>query len=177
MFQRDLIAGVVSGVVGWAGAFILPESSLLMDVYPGVVLALAFFWAATPTRRERFLLHIPEIAWYFVGCIAGWRLAIEVAVRYTQSLPYVWAGFTGGALVAAACLLAWRRKEGALVSFASITIAGGLGGAIFQWLDTPLHALGENVWVLALLVEWQTLVLVTAGWVRRRYQVLPAAQA
>lgn len=177
MYRRELLAGLLSGLIGWAGAFVLPENSWVLDVYPGVVLALAFYWAMPPAQGTALLPRLIAVGCYLAGCIGGWRLAIEVAVRFTQTLPYVWAGLAGGAAVALACLLAWRRTRGAIATFATITLAGGLGGAIFQGIDTRLHTLGEDFWVLVLLMEWQTLVLLAAGWARRRYAPAGPPQA
>ncbi|KAB2844386.1 MAG: hypothetical protein F9K47_03760, partial [Burkholderiales bacterium] len=78
MYRRELLAGVLSGLIGWAGALVLPENSWVLDVYPGVVLALAFYWAMPPAQGTSLLPRL-----IVVGCyLAGWKMQIKLLSQH-----------------------------------------------------------------------------------------------
>ena len=160
-----VLAGVLSGVVVWAGMERLPAWPPLRDAYPGLVFGLFLFalcgWTALASTRARLV----ALGVSLVASVASWRLAVSPFAHW-PALPFVLSGALGGAVVGAGCAAMWRSR--ALQVTASLTAAGLLGGVVFQLLDPWLHTFGEHVWSLGLLIEWQTLVLVTATWLRHR---------
>ncbi len=162
----DSLGGMLSGLVVWAGSLMLPEWRWLQDLYPGAAFGVFLFAlhgreVSAPARRQAL-----NFALCLIASVASWRCAVLV-YPYQVPLAFVVSGAVGGLLVGLGCLAVWRSKSLAALSF--ITLAGLVSGLIFQLIDRSLYSAGEDIWVLVLVLEWQTLVLVTIGLARERY--------
>lgn len=73
-----LLTGLISGVLCWSGAYFLPEASLALKVFPGIIFGLALFlcgvWVHAIPKSRRVWAGLLLL----VFTIAGWRLPVEL---------------------------------------------------------------------------------------------------
>jgi hypothetical protein len=154
-----LFCGLLSGVLCWLGGRILPEDSLLLKVYPGLVLGTVLCFAGVLSglvperwRAARFLVVV-------AGTVAGWRLSVDVGYQYGEPVPFIAAGALGALTAALSLLWPWSIRF-RMAGFALlITASGALGGMVFKTIVDLFPNMQEDVWVLALFTEWQLIFL------------------
>jgi len=163
-------AGVMSGVICWAGGFALPEDSLILKIYPGLILGAALFIVVTKEKLRPGVKTFLPLIILMAACVIGWRLAVDVGYRHGSPYRFATAGAVGALSVACGMAWVWQiRNSNALVRFvALITATGALGGWLFRVLhdETPTR-LGDDLWTLLLFLEWQTILLLGI-WLTRR---------
>ena len=154
-----LFCGLLSGVLCWLGGRILPEGSLLLEIYPGLVLGTALCFAGVLSglvpdhwRAARFLAVV-------AGTVAGWRLSVDVGFQYGAPIPFIAAGALGALTVALGLLWPWsiRFRIAAFVSL--VTAAGAFGGMVFKAIGDLFPNMHEDVWVVVLFTEWQVIFM------------------
>ncbi len=160
------LGGVLSGFAAWGGSELLPEWRWLQDIYPGLVFGAFLFVLHGRDKEQTFAAALLALFICLLSSVASWRLAVEI-YPYRAPLPFALSGLVGGLVVGAGCLGLWQSKSFAALGL--IAASGLLGGLIFQAADRFLYDFGESIWVLILLIEWQTLVLVAVGLARERY--------
>lgn len=165
-WAMTVLGGVLSGVVAWGGSDLLPEWRWLQNIYPGLVFGVFLFVLHGRDKAQSTAQTALALAICLASSVASWRLAVEI-YPYQAPLPFALSGLAGGFVVGLGCLILWRAKS--LPALGLIGAAGLLGGLLFQAADRYLYGYGESTWVLILLIEWQTLVLVAVGLARARY--------
>jgi hypothetical protein len=153
------LAGILSGIVCWAGAGFLENYMMVLRIYPGVVLGIFLslcgtFIARIPSRHKA-LTPVILIA----ACIAGWRLAVDVGYAIGGPVPYVTAGLLGAFTVALGWLCSWKVRYHNFLFIVTVALSGAVGGLLFQLAD-QIFAMKENVWALFLFIEWQAILLI-----------------
>lgn len=163
-----LLCGLLSGVLCWLGGRLLPEGSLLLKIYPGLVLGTALCFAGVlfglvqeSWRAARFVIIV-------AGTVAGWRLSVDVGYQYGEPIPYIAAGALGALTAALGLLWPWsiRFRVAGFVSL--VTVSGAFGGMVFKAIVDLFPNMHEDVWVLALFTEWQSIFMLGAWLAARR---------
>ena len=161
-----LLTGLISGVLCWSGAYFLPETSLALKVFPGIIFGLALFlcgvWARAIPKSRRVWAGLLLL----VFTIAGWRLPVELVAHLGDSFRYVFAGAIGSFVVALGLLAAWEAPRNRVVFVILVTLSGTLGGLIFQLIPVGTFDINDKLKTLFLLVEWQTIVMLGVGFAR-----------
>ena len=153
-----LSAGLASGILSWAGARVLPEASLFLNLYPGMVLGVALLVVG------QVLGEIPRSRLWVAALLLpafsmlGWRVAVDVGFQYSAHIPYVAAGAMGAFCVAVGLLFAWRIQNNALRLVSIVSAAGALGGLVFQLIEKSIDG-SADYWGLILFVQWQTMLM------------------
>jgi hypothetical protein len=171
-----VVCGLLSGVLCWLGGRILPEDSLLLKIYPGLVLGAVVFFAGarcglvgSDWRSARLLVAV-------ASTVAGWRLAVEVGYPYGEPVPYVAAGALGALITALGLLWSWSIRLRPAGFVLLITASGALGGMVFKIILDLFPNMNEDAWVLALFLEWQAIFML-GTWVaakRSKGAAMPA---
>lgn len=153
-------AGIISGIVCWQGMFFIPEGSVWLKVYPGVIFGLVLFAVGQFYHLNRWRSWIYPLIIIMTATIVGWWVALDIGFAHGRPVPMLTAGALGALIVAIGLLGAWavQRRIGGFLLL--ITIAGALGGQIAQLLWDFLPQLGDDLWTLILFIEWQSLVMI-----------------
>jgi len=149
--------GLVSGFINWSGLFFLPDIPVIQQYYPSVILGIFLFLAGRYVAHLKSFNQILSLIILIVFSSIGWRASIEYGHALGGPVPFVNAGIIGAFAVAIGWLLAWQIRTGIIKLIVIVTLAGALGGGIFQLFNTLLSD-SENLWVLILFCEWQTIL-------------------
>ncbi len=158
-----LVAGVVSGVVCWAGGFLLPEGSLALNVYPGLIVGLTLFALGRIHGLGEGVPRFLTLVILGIAGVAGWRAGVDIGYPHGGPLPMLTAGALGALVLALGVSLGWAVRRKTLPYLAVVTLTGAVAGQIFELVSDASPYMNEQVWMLALFVEWQTLVLLSIG--------------
>lgn len=151
-------AGIIAGIISALGQYVLPDIQWVLQHYPPVVLGLALYLCGTYVSGMRNTKPLLRLLVLVIFCVLGWRISIDVGYRLGGPAPFVTAGALGAFVVAWGWLLAWGIPTRDWRFILTVTLAGILGGFIFQVAD-QLLTLKEPAWELVLFSEWQGLVL------------------
>jgi len=150
--------GFLAGIVNALGQYVLPDIQVLQQHYPPVVVGITLYlcgiYVAGFVSRKPLLSLLTLI----IFCVFSWRIAIDVGYALGGPAPFVTSGGLGAFVVAWGWLLAWGIPTRDWRFILVVTLAGILGGLVFQIADTTL-SMKEPVWELLLFCEWQALVL------------------
>jgi len=150
-------AGVVSGVISGLGQYVLPDIPWLQQHYPAVILGVTLYLCGacqSGIQSGKTLLSLLSL---IIFSILGWRISIDVGYSLGGPAPYVTAGAMGAFVVAWGWLLAWGIPTRDWKFILIVTLAGILGGLVFQIAD-KLWEMKEPFWALFLFSEWQCLL-------------------
>jgi hypothetical protein len=75
----------------------------------------------------------------------------------------------GALAVALGWVIAWKIRSGILKLVVIVTLAGALGGGIFELVDAVFDD-SEEIWVLILFCEWQTILFAGIAFAHQRKQ-------
>ncbi len=163
-----ILCGVLSGVLCWLGGRILPDDSLLLKIYPGLVLGTALCFAGVLSglvpqrwRAARFLVVV-------AGAVAGWRLSLDVGFQYGEPVPFIAAGALGALTVALGLLWPWSMRFRIAGFISLVTASGAFGGMVFKTIRDIFPNMQEDVWVLVLFTEWQVIFMLGTWLAARR---------
>ena len=151
------VAGLVSGIINAMGQYILPDIQLIQLHYPPVILGIMLYLCGFHVAGMRARKPLVSLLVLIIFSTLGWRISIDVGYALGGPAPYVTAGALGAFVVAWGWLLAWRISARDWRFILMVTLAGTLGGLIFQFADR-LWEMKEPVWELILFSEWQCLV-------------------
>ncbi|MDZ7735783.1 MAG: hypothetical protein U5P41_06580 [Gammaproteobacteria bacterium] len=162
-FAVFVAAGVVSGVICWSGLFFIPEGSIWLRIYPGVVFGLVLFAVGQFYQLNRRRSRAYPLIVIVAASIAGWWAAPGIGFVYGRPVPMLTAGAFGALIVALGLIGAWgvRKRIGSFLLL--ITITGALGGQIAQLLWDYSPQLDDDLWTLILFIEWQSLVMIAVA--------------
>lgn len=149
--------GLIAGLVNWSGMFFLPDVPVIQQYYPSVVLGIFLFLAGRYVANLKSFNQLLSLIILIVFSSIGWRASIEYGHALGGPVPFVNAGIVGAFAVAIGWILAWQVRTGVIKLIIIVTLAGALGGGIFQLIDMVLSD-SENLWVLILFCEWQALL-------------------
>jgi hypothetical protein len=149
--------GLVSGFINWSGLFFLPEIPVIQQYYPSVILGIFLFLAGRYVAHLKSFNQILSLIILIVFSSIGWRASIEYGHALGGPVPFVNAGIVGALAVAIGWILAWQIRTGIIKLIIIVTLAGALGGGLFQLIDAVLSD-AENLWALILFCEWQTIL-------------------
>ena len=149
--------GLVSGFINWSGLFFLPDIPVIQQYYPSVILGIFLFLAGRYVAHLKSFNQILSLIILIVFSSIGWRASIEYGHALGGPVPFVNAGIVGAFAVALGWLLAWNIRTGIIKMIVIVTLAGAVGGGVFQLIDTVLSD-SENLWALILFCEWQTIL-------------------
>jgi hypothetical protein len=154
--------GVVSGIVCWLGQYFLPESFFVTKVYPGIVLGVFIYIACRFIAACQSDNHIRSFVFLIVASAAGWRLAVDIGYSLGGPVPFAIAGAMGAAALSLGVIMAWRvHYSKAAVFVAIVTMAGALGGLLFNLIDRFSGMYDRDTWwVLTLFCEWQAVLMI-----------------
>lgn len=154
-----VFCGLLSGVLCWLGGRILPDDSLLLKIYPGLVLGTVVSFAGVRYglglgrwRAARFLVVV-------AGTVAGWRLAVDVGFQYGEPVPFIAAGALGALTTALGLLWPWSIRFRLAGFVLLITASGAFGGMVFKTIVDLFPKMPEDVWILVLFSEWQAIFM------------------
>ena len=163
-------AGLVSGIISGLGQYYLPDLQWIQQHYPPVVLGITLYlcgaWLAGLKSRKPLLSLLALI----IFSILGWRISIDVGYSLGGPTPYVTAGALGAFVVAWGWLLAWGVPTRDWKFILTVTLAGILGGFVFQIAD-KFWAMREPYWALFLFSEWQCLLLAGIAIAHQRLKI------
>ena len=149
--------GLVSGLTNWSGMFFLPDIPVIQHYYPSVVLGIYLYIAGRYVANLKAFNHFLSLIILIIASSIGWRASIEFGHAMGGPFPFVNAGATGALAVAFGWVIAWNLRYGILKLILIVTLAGALGGGIFEVVDTVFND-SEKIWVLILFCEWQTIL-------------------
>jgi hypothetical protein len=163
-------SGVLSGVICWAGGYVLPENSWIVNIYPGLALGLALYLFGNKGSFNFRQQAILSVLILMAASVIGWRLAVDVGYQYGSPMRFTAAGALGALSVAAGLVWVWgiRATSAAGLFILIVTAAGALGGWVFRALhgESPVR-LGDDFWTFLLFVEWQVILFIGA-WLARQ---------
>lgn len=151
-------AGLLSGIISALGQYILPDIQLLQQHYPPVVLGITLYLCGIYVAGLQNTKPLWRLLVLIIFCVIGWRISIDVGYSLGGPAPFISAGALGAFVVAWGWLLAWGIPTRDWRFILCVTLAGILGGLIFQIADR-LWTMKEPVWELFLFGEWQCLLL------------------
>ena len=154
-----LFCGLLSGVLCWFGGRILPDGSLLLKIYPGLVLGTVLCFAGVLSGLVPVRWHTARFLVIVAGTVAGWRLSVDVGYQYGEPIPFIAAGALGALTVALGLLWPWSIRFRVAGFVLLITAAGAFGGMVFKTIVDLFPNLHEDVWVLVLFAEWQVIFM------------------
>lgn len=151
-------SGLLAGIVNAMGHYLLPDIEVIQQHYPPVVLGITLYLCGIYVSG--FLARKPLLSLLalIIFCIFSWRIAIDVGYILGGPAPFVTAGGLGAFVVAWGWLLSWGVPTRDWRFILTVTLAGILGGLVFQGVD-GMWSLQEPYWELILFTEWQALVL------------------
>lgn len=152
------VAGVVSGVISGLGQYVLPDIPWVQQHYPAVILGVMLYLCGIYLAGLQNRNPLLSLATLIIFSILGWSISIDVGYSLGGPAPYVTAGAMGAFVVAWGWLLAWGIPARDWKFILTVTLAGILGGLVFQIAD-KLWELKEPFWELFLFSEWQCLLL------------------
>ena len=152
------IAGFISGIISAMRQFILPDIQLIELHYPPVILGITLYLCGFHVAGMRARKPLLSLLVLIIFSTLGWRISIDVGYALGGPVPYVTAGAVGAFVVAWGWLLALCVPTRDWRFILIVTLAGVLGGLLFQIADW-LWEMKEPVWELILFSEWQCLVL------------------
>jgi len=160
--------GLLSGIANALGQYVLPDIQVIQQHYPAVILGITLFLCGRYVAG--FLVKRPLLSLLalIIFSILGWRMSIDVGYAFGGPAPFVTAGALGAFVVAWGWLLAWGIPSRDWRFILAVTLAGMLGGLVFQIAD-GIWTLKEPVWELLLFCEWQALVLAGIAWAHQSY--------
>ena len=166
-----LAGGIVSGTLCWAGGMLLPEASLLLAIYPGLVFgailyALGRFYALGRRPGEGLTFTIILLA-----AVAGWRAALDIGYAHGAQVPMLAAGAIGAAVLAAGLAWAWSLRQRAAYYISLIAVTGGICGQAVELLWDSFPGMDDSLEILLLFVIWQAVIAASIA------LVLPGARA
>jgi hypothetical protein len=164
--------GLIAGLINWSGMFFLPDVPVVQSYYPSVVLGIFLFLAGNYVAKLKTFNQILSLVILIVFSSIGWRASIEYGHALGGPVPFVNAGIVGAFAVAIGWILAWQIRAGSIRLIVIVTLAGALGGGIFQLIDTLLSD-SENLWVLILFCEWQAIVFASIALAHQHKQKKP----
>ena len=159
--------GLLSGLTNWAGMFFLPDIPAIQHYYPAIVLGIYLYIAGRFVAHLKTINHILSLVILVIASSIGWRASIELGHAMGGPVPFVNAGAMGALAVALGWLLAWKIRADILKTIVIVTLAGALGGGIFQLADT-IYDDSEKIWVLILFCEWQTILFAGIAFAHQR---------
>lgn len=132
----------------------MPDYQVIIDYYPavflGIILYMSGYYLVYPDNKK----HLLKLIVMILFASLGWRLSINYGFMWGGPVPYVNAGAVGAFMVALGWLIAWQIRLDALKLLVIITIAGAVGGLVFQVIDT-MTDMNEILWIFVLFTEWQ----------------------
>lgn len=149
--------GLLSGLVNGTTQYFLPDIQIVMDYYPSVLLGIFLYIAGQYLVYPGNKLHLLKLFILIIFSSLGWRLSINLGFMLGGPVPYGNAGAVGAFMVALGWLLAWRIRSGILIFVLVITIAGTMGGLVFQIIDATI-TMSEALWIFVLFTEWQSIL-------------------
>jgi hypothetical protein len=161
------VAGVVSGVISGLAQYVLPDIPWIQQHYPAVVLGVTLYLCGIYLAGIQSRKPLLSLLALIIFCILGWRISIDVGYSLGGPAPFVTAGAMGALVVAWGWLLAWGIPARDWKFILLVTLAGTLGGLVFQIADT-LWVMKEPLWELILFSEWQGLLLASIAIAQQR---------
>jgi hypothetical protein len=149
--------GLMAGLTNWSGLFFLPDIPVLQQYYPAVVLGIYLYIAGRYVARLKAMNLLLCLIILIVASSIGWRTSIEIGHAMGGPVPFINAGAMGALAVALGWVIAWQIRTGIFKLIVIVTLAGALGGGIFELVDTVFDD-SEKIWVLILFCEWQTIL-------------------
>jgi len=159
--------GLVSGLTNWSGMFFLPDIPFIQHYYPSVVLGIYLYFAGRYVAHLKGFNHFLSLLILIITSSIGWRASIEIGHAMGGPVPFVNAGAMGALAVALGWVIAWKIRNGIIKLIVIVTLAGALGGGIFQLADAIFDD-SENIWVLILFCEWQTILFAGIAFAHQR---------
>ena len=163
-----VFCGLLSGVLCWLGGRILPEDSPLLKIYPGLVLGTVVFFAGVRYGLGRGRWRAARFLVVVAGTVAGWRLSVDVGYQYGEPVPYIAAGALGALTTALGLLWPWSIRFRIAGFVLLITVSGAFGGMVFKTIGDLFPNMHEDLWVLVLFAEWQTIFMLGTWLAARR---------
>ena len=160
-------AGLVSGIISGMGQYYLPDLQWIQQHYPPVVLGVALYLCGDRLSGLKSRKPLLSLLALIVFSILGWRLSIDVGYALGGPAPYVTAGAMGAFVVAWGWLLAWGIPSRDWKFILRVTLAGILGGLVFQLADRAWE-MKDPYWALFLFSEWQCLLLAGIAFAHQR---------
>ena len=164
------LAGVVSGVISGLGQYILPDIQWVQQHYPPVILGITLYLCGIHVAGIQSRKPLLSLLALIIFCILGWRISIDVGFALSGPAPFVTAGAMGALVVAWAWLLAWGIPARDWKFILRVTLAGTLGGLVFQIVDVFLQ-MKDPYWALFLFGEWQCLLLAGIAFAHQRLKI------
>ena len=159
--------GLTAGLTNWSGLFFLPDIPVIQQYYPAVVLGIYLYIAGRYVAHLKAINHFLSLIILIVASSIGWRTSIEIGHAMGGPVPFVNAGAMGALAVALGWVIAWKIRSGILKLVVIVTLAGALGGGIFELVDTVFDD-SEEIWVLILFCEWQTILFAGIAFAHQR---------
>ena len=152
------VAGLVSGIISALGQYVLPDIQLVQQHYPPVILGITLYLCGTRLAGAQSRKPLLSLLALIIFSILGWRISIDVGYALGGPAPFVTAGACGAFVVAWGWLMAWGIPSRDWRFILIVTLAGILGGLVFQIAD-KLWEMKEPLWELFLFGEWQCILL------------------
>lgn len=163
-----IFCGLLSGVLCWLGGLVLPGGSLLLQIYPGLVLGTVLCFAGVVSGLVRDRWRAARFLVVVAATVAGWRLSVDVGYQYGEPIPFIAAGALGALTVALGLLWPWSIRYRIAGFVLLITASGAFGGMIFKTIEDLFLSRHGDVWALVLFVEWQAIFMLGAWLAARR---------
>ncbi len=163
-------AGVISGVVSWAGEYFLPNVTWVINIYPGFILGLAIYLVHSGGKFSFNVKTFLPLLILITASVVGWRLAVEIGYEYGSPMRFTAAGALGGLSVAVGLIWVWsvRTSKAIFLLLVILTVAGAFGGWFFKTVHGASPASTDDaLWTSLLLVEWQVILFVAIWFARQ----------
>jgi len=151
-------AGVVSGIIRSFAHYVLPDIQVIQQNYPAVILGITLYLCGTFLAGIYSKKPLLSLLVLVIFSLLGWRISIDVGYALGGPAPFITTGAMGAFVVAWGWLLAWGIPARDWKFILVVTLAGILGGLVFDMADR-FWSMKEPVWELVLFCEWQSLVL------------------
>ena len=155
------VGGLVSAVLVWAGGMRLPEESLLLKIYPGVIFGAVLYMLGRWRGLAKNASQIHTMAIIMLASIVGWRMALDVGYAYGAPVPMLAAGALGGAVTTLGLIWAWRLRQHLVRGVVIVALTGGICGQAVALLWDAIPTMSESLEVLLLFVLWQAPVMLS----------------
>jgi len=163
LLLRFLCAGIISGLASWAGGLVLPQGSLVLKVYPGLVLGLSLFVVGRLNGLGEAVARPLSLLILLGSAVVGWRAAVDVGYMRAQPLGMLAAGGLGAGVLGLGLIWAWGVQARRLAYLAIVTLTGAAAAQLFELVWGAFGRIGDQLWLLALFVEWQSIVMLNIG--------------
>lgn len=130
----------------------------MLRIYPGVIFGLALFVTGQFYGLNRGRSRLLSLVIIMSAAVIGWRAALDIGYMHGKEFPMLTAGAVGALTVAIGLVAAWPIRRW-IIFLLFVTIIGTAAGEIARLIWEAFPALGDDLWLLILFIEWQSMLM------------------